>query len=84
VPSLGGGGGFELEILWSRLWFSGCCCEGGCGGPPGEKGSGDGGKERDCGVFVVESLGVVGVELTRERLLGRRAWMSCMDAKVAC
>ena len=47
-------------------------------------GSGDGGKERDCGVFVVESFGVVGVELTRERALGRRVWMSCMDAKVAC
>ena len=47
-------------------------------------GSGDGGMESDWGVFVVESLGVVGVELTRERVFGRRAWMSCMDVKAPC
>ena len=35
--------------------------------------------ERDWGVFVVESLGVLGVQFTRERVFGRRlAWTSCI------
>jgi hypothetical protein len=38
--------------------------------------------ERDCGVFEFESLGVLGVEFTRDRVFGRRlAWTSCIVVK---
>ena len=39
---------------------------------PGDSGSGDSGIEKDCGVSVWDSWGVLGVEFTRDRVFGRR------------
>ena len=45
-------------------------------------GSGDPGIDNDCGVFVVDSLGVDGVDSARPRVFGRDlAWTSCIVVK---
>ena len=42
--------------------------------------------ERDWGVLEVDNLGVLGVELTRDKVFGRLrfCWTSCMEVKPDC